>query len=71
MLYALIANDTSFAIDLFVTRALAEAALRDVLDDEPAFSPLLSIEAIPPPWFHDPSSPLYLASYGEGDTAGR
>ena len=47
MLYALIAADCSFAVDVFVTRELAEAALADVLRDEPEFEWLLSIEEIP------------------------
>lgn len=47
MLYALVAADCSFAVDLFVTRELAEAALADVLHDEPTFELLLSIEEIP------------------------
>jgi len=52
-LYALVASDSSFAVDLFVTRELAEQALRDVLFDEPGFAPLLSIEPIAPPWPHE------------------
>lgn len=32
---------------MFVTRELAEAALADVLNDEPSFEWLLSIEEIP------------------------
>ena len=42
-LYALVAADSNFAIDLFPSRAAAEAALRQVLADEPAFIDLLSI----------------------------
>lgn len=49
-LYALVAADSNFAIDVFTSRASAEAALREVLHDEPAFEPLLAIVAIPPPW---------------------
>jgi hypothetical protein len=51
-LYTLAASDSSFAVDLFVTRELAERALRDVHFDEPDFAPLLSIERITPPWLH-------------------
>jgi len=49
-LYALVAADCSFAVDLFASRAAAEEALRDVLGDEPAFEPLLEIVPITPPW---------------------
>jgi len=49
-LYALVAADSDFAVDVFTSRALAEEALVDVLADEPAFAPLLDIVAIPPPW---------------------
>lgn len=52
MLYALVAADSSFAVDVFVTRELAERALADVLADEPAFESLLSVEEISPPWLH-------------------
>jgi hypothetical protein len=52
-LYALVASDCSFAVDVFVTRELAERALRDVLFDEPSFDSLLSIEPITPPWLHE------------------
>ena len=45
-LYALVASDCSFAVDLYPTRELAEAALADVLTDEPGFVDLVSIEAI-------------------------
>jgi hypothetical protein len=47
ILFALVASDCSFAVDLFVSRELAEAALADVLRDEPSFNCLLSIEEIP------------------------
>lgn len=52
-LYALVASDSNFAVDVFVTRELAEQALRDVLFDEPGFASLLSIEPITPPWLHE------------------
>jgi hypothetical protein len=45
-LYALIASDTDFAVDVFVRRADAEAALRAALADEPGFVDLLSIVEI-------------------------
>jgi hypothetical protein len=45
-LYALIASDTDFAVDVFVCRADAEAALRAALADEPGFADLLSIVEI-------------------------
>ena len=48
LLYALVASDTSFAVDVFVERASADAALRAVLDDEPAFVDLLAIVDLPP-----------------------
>lgn len=43
MLYALIAWDCSFAVDLYVSRAAAERALSEVLDDEPDFRDLLEV----------------------------
>jgi hypothetical protein len=49
-LYALVAEDSDFAIDVFTTRGLAEGALAEVLFDEPAFEELLDIVVIPPPW---------------------
>jgi hypothetical protein len=42
-LYALVASDSSFAVDLYVTRDAAESALRTALADEPGFAGLLSI----------------------------
>jgi hypothetical protein len=36
MLFALVANDCQFAVDVFVTRTDAEAALADALADEPS-----------------------------------
>jgi hypothetical protein len=41
-----VASDTEFAIDLYSTRELAEAALAEVLADESAFASLLRIEEI-------------------------
>jgi hypothetical protein len=52
-LYALVACDSPFAVDVFVSRELADQALRDVLFDEPGFASLLSIEPIEPPWAHE------------------
>jgi hypothetical protein len=49
-LYALVAADSDFAVDVFVTDADAQQALAEVLFDEPAFAPLLSVVALPPPW---------------------
>jgi hypothetical protein len=40
-LYALIASDTDLAVDVFVRRADAEAALRAALGYEPGFADLL------------------------------
>ena len=57
ILYALVASDSSFAVDVFVSRELAEKALADVLCDEPAFAPLLAIEPIFPPWLDLVSPP--------------
>jgi len=48
ILYALVAADSEFAIDVFPSRALAENALREVLTDEPDFSGLLEIVALAP-----------------------
>lgn len=44
--YALVADDATFAIDLWPSREDAEEALRQVLVDEPAFADLLRIELI-------------------------
>lgn len=46
MLYALVASDCDFAVDVFPTRELAEQALRDVLADEPPFVDLLAVTAL-------------------------
>lgn len=47
MLYALVARDASFAVDVFVTRADAEQALRDALADEPQWWSLLAVVDVP------------------------
>ena len=47
---ALVATDSDFAVDVFVTEASAQRALAEVLADEPAFAPLLEIVALLPPW---------------------
>jgi hypothetical protein len=60
VLYALVASDCSFAVDVFVTRALAERSLADVLRDEPTFAPLLSIEEIRPPRLHEGDGGPYV-----------
>lgn len=49
MIYALVASDSDFAIDLYPSHEQAEEALRQALADEPAFTGLLSVEPIPPP----------------------
>jgi hypothetical protein len=46
LLYALVARDSDFAVDVFLSEGLAEAALADVLADEPGFRELLTIQAI-------------------------
>ena len=46
LLYALVAGDCDFAVDLFPTLALAERALAEVLADEPLFAELLSIALV-------------------------
>jgi hypothetical protein len=43
LLYALVASDSDFAVDVFPTHELAEQALAEVLADEPAFTKLLTI----------------------------
>jgi hypothetical protein len=45
-LYALVASDCDFAVDVYPTRALAERALADVLVDEPSLAVLLDVAAI-------------------------
>jgi hypothetical protein len=44
LLFALVASDSDFAIDLYPSREAAEEALTQVLADEPEFEELLSIE---------------------------
>lgn len=46
ILYALVANDSDFAVDVFADYRLAAQALKDVLADEPDFAPLLAIEPV-------------------------
>jgi hypothetical protein len=46
LLYALVAHDSDFAVDVFPSQTLAEAALEEVLADEPGFQELLTIQAI-------------------------
>jgi hypothetical protein len=46
LLYALVARDSDFAVDVFPSEGLAEAALADVLTDEPGFRELLTIQPI-------------------------
>jgi hypothetical protein len=45
-LYALVAADSTFAVDLFVRRGLAAEALADALFDEPALADLLAVVAV-------------------------
>lgn len=46
LLYALVAADCDFAVDLYPTLALAEQALAEVLADEPLFAELLSVAVV-------------------------
>jgi len=46
MLYALVASDCSFAVDVFMSREAAEAALADCLADEPQWLALLAVIAL-------------------------
>lgn len=47
MLYALVASDCGFAVDLFVDRRAAERVLGDVIADEPSFADLVSVVELP------------------------
>jgi hypothetical protein len=49
-LYALVARDSAFAVDVFISREAAGDALAEVLLDEPALAPLLDIAELQPPW---------------------
>jgi hypothetical protein len=44
--YALVDNDSTLAIDVFISRELAEAAFADALVDEPSWASVLTIVAI-------------------------
>jgi hypothetical protein len=44
--YALVASDTTFAVDLFPSRTQADSALTEVLTDEPDYADLLKVVAI-------------------------
>ena len=46
MLFALVASDCNFAVDLFVERLAAEQALTAALADEPDWADLLSVIAV-------------------------
>ena len=59
-LFALVASDSLFAVEVFVTRRLADEALAAVLRDEPSFVNLLSIEAIAEPELHETELRLYV-----------
>lgn len=61
-LYALVASDCRHAVDLFVTRDLAEQALAEALADEPAFAALLSIDVIDEPAMEALASSSYGSS---------
>lgn len=50
ILYAFVTARSDFAVDVYLSREQAEAALREAVADEPDFEPLLDIIAIPPPW---------------------
>lgn len=44
--YALVSDDSAFAIDLYPSREQAEQALQDVLADEPTFRELIRVEPV-------------------------
>jgi hypothetical protein len=46
VVFALVASDSDFAIDLYTSREAAEEALSQVLADEPEFEELLRIEPL-------------------------
>jgi hypothetical protein len=46
VLFALVASDSTFAIDLYVSRERAEAELAAAVADEPRFADLLSVLAV-------------------------
>jgi hypothetical protein len=48
-LFALVASDSDFAVDLYSSLALAERALADALGEEPAFAELLTVETVGDP----------------------
>jgi hypothetical protein len=54
VLYGLIASDSAFAVDVFLTAGAAAEALAEVLHDEPAFIDLLSIAVLPLPDDEEP-----------------
>ena len=47
LLFALVASDSDFAVDVFPTRELAERALAEVIADEPLFAELLTVSPVP------------------------
>ena len=47
MLYALVASDCDFAVDVFVDRERAERALAAAVTDEPDFADLLTVFPLP------------------------
>jgi hypothetical protein len=46
LLFALVASDSDFAIDLYPSREGAEDALSQALADEPEFEDLLTVEVL-------------------------
>jgi hypothetical protein len=46
VLFALVASDSDFAIDLYPSREAAEQAMHQALTDEPEFQELLSVEPL-------------------------
>ena len=52
LLYALVATDCDYAVELFRTRSAAERALAEVIADEPGFAAIMTVQiwaALPPP----------------------
>ncbi len=46
MLYALVATDCDYTVDLFMTRVAAERALAEVVADEPDFATFMAVVAL-------------------------
>jgi hypothetical protein len=60
LLWALVTTRSSWAVDVFVSRQLAQRALDDAVCDEPEFEALLSIEPIPEPRLHEGEPAFYV-----------